>query len=198
MGCGFAVAPLVGYAHAMAHSETLCRGQYLALVTTGGYEHAVRIKGTGVVCLVPITDTGELVLVEQFRAPVGNSVIEIPAGLVGDEAGFSGESFEDAARRELLEETGYEAGCLDYLGEWPTTAGMTSEKVRVYRASALRRQGPGGGSADEDIRVHVVPLGELRPWLAEKERQGYYIDPKVFACMFFVKEFFAADRGPSQ
>jgi ADP-ribose pyrophosphatase len=188
----------MGYAQAaMKDPQILYKGQYLALVTTDGYEHAARVKGSGVVCLVPVTDQGELVLVEQFRPAVGNAVIEIPAGLVGDEDGASEESFEAAAHRELLEETGYEAGHLEYLGEWPTTAGMSSEKVRVYRATGLKRRGKGGGDASENILVHVVPLAELRGWLAEKERQGYYLDPKIFAAVFFVKEFFAVDRGPA-
>ncbi len=58
--------------------------------------------------------------------------------------------------------------------------------VTFFHARGLRRVGPGGGDATESITVHEVPLAELRGWLAEKERQGAMVDPKLFAGLYLI------------
>lgn len=175
----------------MATDQILHKGEYLALILRDGYECVQRVKGTGVVAMVPLTGNGEIVLVEQYRMPHQRTVVEIPAGLVADEPQFAGEGLEATARRELLEETGFEATHLRRLGEWPTSAGMTSETVVVYLATGLKRVGAGGGDASENIQVHIVPLDVVDPWLAGKERDGCFIDPKVYAALHFA----ALERG---
>src|SRR5436190_21784999 len=89
--------------------EVLYEGKFRRYVRRGGWEYVARRNVTGIVGIIAVTDDGKLVLVEQFRPPVGKNVIEIPAGLAGDVAGSEHEALAEAARRELLEETGYEA-----------------------------------------------------------------------------------------
>ena len=172
----------------MPKSETIhYLGHHLGLKEKDGWEYAFRTDATGVVVLVPVTDAGELVLVEQYRAPVDSRVIELPAGLVGD-AGDKHEGFETAARRELIEETGFEAGALEELLVGPVSPGMVSEIINVYYAGDLKRVGPGGGDESEDITVHLVPLAEAEAWLANRRSGGVMVDHKVFAGLFWAAQ----------
>ena len=82
---------------------------------------------------------------------------------------------EPAARRELLEETGYEAGALTKLAHGPPSAGFSSEVVTLFHATGLKR-------------VHEVPMEEVVAWLAGKQGEGVLIDPKVYAGLFFANE----------
>ena len=106
-----------------ADHKTIAEGAYLGLYIRDTWEFCERPNSTGVVGILPITDDGHIILVEQFRTPVGSNVIEIPAGLVGDEAEHADESLEDTARRELLEETGYRGDTITHLLSSPTSAG---------------------------------------------------------------------------
>ena len=172
----------------MPKSETIhYLGHHLGLKEKDGWEYAFRTDASGVVVLVPVTDNGELVLVEQYRAPVDNRVIELPAGLVGD-AGDKHEDFAAAARRELIEETGFEAGTLEELLVGPVSPGMVSEIINVYLARDLNRVGPGGGDQSEDITVHLVPLAEAEAWLAARQADGLMVDHKVFAGLFWAAQ----------
>ncbi|MDX1569570.1 MAG: NUDIX hydrolase [Xanthomonadales bacterium] len=134
-----------------------------------------------------VTPERELVLTEQYRPPVDAVVIELPAGLVGDEPDTGAESGANAAHRELEEETGYRAGDLTRLGRGPSSAGMSSEVIDFYLARNLTRTGPGGGTESEDIAVRVVPLSGLRAWLADRTAEGRLIDPKVYAGIWFLE-----------
>jgi ADP-ribose pyrophosphatase len=125
------------------------------------------------------------VLVEQFRIPLGRRVIELPAGLVGDGAGDPLEGLVEAAQRELLEETGYQADRLEYLAEGPSSAGLAAEVYALFLARDARRIGPGGGDSCEDIQVHLVRLEDADVWLAERRRAGVMVDPKVYAGLYF-------------
>lgn len=167
-------------------AETLYQGRYLRLVRRGRWEYAERVNPGGAVAIVAVTPAGELLLVEQHRVPLGHAVIELPAGLVGDEAGAAAESWETAAARELEEETGWRAGRFERLTEGPTTAGLSNETVILARAHDLERVGDGGGDPTEDITVHAVPVAQVRDWLAKRERNGLPPDPKVYAGLFFI------------
>ena len=119
----------------------------------------------------------------------------MPAGLVGDRDGAPGESAVDAARRELLEETGYRAGRVEFLMAGPSSAGMSNEVIAFVRAFDLVREGAGGGDRTEDIVVHEIPRAEAAVWLVQKSREGFSIDPKLFAGLYFLDhaaELFAA------
>ncbi|HEV7223072.1 MAG TPA: NUDIX hydrolase, partial [Pirellulales bacterium] len=93
----------------------LAAGRHLQLVQQGHWEYADRTSAREAVVLAAVTDERQLLLVEQYRIPVGRRVIELPAGLVGDIAGEEDERLETAAGRELLEETGYRASRLELL-----------------------------------------------------------------------------------
>jgi ADP-ribose pyrophosphatase len=134
---------------------------------------------TGVVSVVAVTARGEIVLVEQRRAAVGRRVLELPSGLAGD---GGREGLARAARRELLEETGYRARRLVRLGELAASAGIVAEVVTLFRATGLVKAGRGGGDATERITVHRVPLAGAAAWIA---RRGGLVDPKVYAGLHF-------------
>ena len=118
--------------------------------------------------------------------PVGARVIELPAGLAGDLPGARDEDFREAARRELLEETGYEAESIEFLCEGPPSAGLTSEIQTLLRATGLRKTGPGGGDESEDITVHAISLDQLDAWLTAAVERGCLIDPKIYAGLYFL------------
>jgi ADP-ribose pyrophosphatase len=139
-----------------------------------------------VVVVIPVTDQEEVVFVEQYRVPVGNRVIELPAGLVGDE-GDPDEPLATAAERELWEETGYRAGRMVSLGQCPSSAGMTDETLTLFLAEDCRREGPGGGDASEDITVHPVALSRVDHWLAAQQRAGLDFDPKIYAALYWIE-----------
>jgi len=161
--------------------RTLARGRFLELVARGRWEFARRTTAAHVVGVIAVTAEQELVLVEQHRPPLGRRCIELPAGLVGDDQDRADESLEDAARRELLEETGYRAARLTRFASGPVSAGLTDEVVTLFIATGLTAEGRGGGDGGEDITVHRVPLGSLSPWLAQQQRDGRAIDLKVYA-----------------
>jgi ADP-ribose pyrophosphatase len=162
----------------------LADGKFIQLVRRKTWEYVTRKGVTGIVGLIPITDDRKIVLVEQFRPPLNARVIELPAGLAGD-GKYHNETLESAARRELLEETGYEAAELKYVGGGTASAGITDELISLFLATGLRKTGPGEGDGDEDITVHEVPLDEVQAWLAIKAHDGVLIDLKVFSGLYF-------------
>ena len=165
---------------------TLLTSKFLALIKEGHWEYVDRVNATGAALILAVTAEQKVLLVEQYRIPVHARTIELPAGIIGDEPGRSNESHAEAARRELLEETGYAADRMDALTTGPACSGITSERVTLFHATGLRRTGKGGGVAQEDITVHEVPLAEIIPWLETKAKTGVLIDPKVYAGLFFV------------
>ncbi len=168
----------------MGEIRTIAEGRYLGLYERDDWEFAERPNAEGVVGILALSSRNEVILVEQFRRPMNASVIEIPAGLIGDEEEYRGESLLDTARRELLEETGYRAESMELLLSGPTSAGMTSEITHLFLATDLQKVAAGGGVGDEDIRVHHVPVEHLRTWLREQEDQGLLIDSKIHSSLW--------------
>lgn len=167
----------------MTDPETLYETRWLKLQRIGHWDLVRRPDSDACVAILALTSQHELVLVEQFRIPVQQPVIELPAGIVGDEEEHRGEPLADTAARELLEETGFRAGSMGLLAKSPTSAGLTAEFIHFFHATGLVKEHEGGGVAGEDIRVHRVPLTELRRWLVEREQQGIAIDHKIHAAL---------------
>lgn len=161
-------------------------GRYLSLVERGTWEFVTRPNAHAVAVLVAVTPDREIVLVEQYRRPVDARVVELPAGLVGD-LDDPNEPVLEAAGRELIEETGFEAAHLELLMECPTSSGMTDEIISFVLARGLRRIGPGGGDDSEDIETHVVPLAEADGWLKGKQADGLLLDPKLFTALYWLE-----------
>lgn len=164
----------------------LAETQYLRLIQDGHWTYAQRPNVTGAIAIVAVTDEGQLLLVDQFRVPLHGRVIELPAGLVGDEAGQRDESIEMAAQRELEEEVGYRAQKFQVLTVGVSSAGLSDESIHLVYASNLSRVGPGGGLADEQIVVHAVPLAEVPDWLRRQQQAGRHVDFKVYAGLFLL------------
>lgn len=162
--------------------------RFLRLVDENGWTFVERPNSTGVVTVIPLAPAHRLIFVEQHRPPLGARSIEFPAGLMGDESGHEQESPVVAARRELIEETGYDAGSLELVASTSTSPGMTNELVHFVLAWDLMRVGPGGGIDSEDIVVHEVAVSEARAWLEGRARQGLVVAAKVYAGLFFAME----------
>ncbi len=165
-------------------TQSLYKGKFLELMAEGKWEYVRRPANAPAVGIVAVTAEGKMILISQFRVPTGKIVVEIPAGLVGDSA--AGESWKTAAIRELREETGFTASDMEFLTEGPTSAGLTSERVILARAIGASRAGPAEPDGDEKIAVHEVPLPEVPAFLRAREKEGWMVDTKVYAGLYFL------------
>ncbi len=165
---------------------------HLRLVERNGWSFVQRKNASGVVSIVALTEERKVLLVEQFRPPVNCRVVEFPAGLAGDLEAYSQEALEDAARRELLEETGYKAEVFRRRAVVSSSAGMTDEVITMFLAEGLRKVGPGGGDESEDIAVHEVPLENVDRWLEEAQAKGKMVASRVYAGLYFLTQ---AEQG---
>lgn len=163
--------------------EIMWEGRFITAKRRGRWEYVARSRGIRAAVILAITDGDDpaIILVEQYRVPLGRSCLELPAGLVGDED--AGEDAGDAAARELEEETGFRATRMSSLGEFFSSPGMVSESFTLFRAEGLKRVGPGGGVPGEDIVVHVVPLSTLPAYVAARRDEGMGIDVKLLVAL---------------
>ena len=161
----------------MSKSEVVYAGKFLEMVKQDRWEFCRRVRGVSAVGIIAVTEAGELILVEQSRIPLAANTIELPAGLVGDDS--AGEEIEAAARRELLEETGFAAEHIEYLYDGPSSAGLTDEVVHLVLARDVRETARGGGVGGEQITVHRVAINDLDAFLAQRRASGIHIDFKV-------------------
>lgn len=157
--------------------KTVFEGDHLLVKERDDWQFVERKKAKEAVAVLAETDDGALVLTEQHRKPLDRRVIDFPAGLVGDAEGVRDP--EKTAKKELEEETGYVCDSVELLVRGPSSPGITSEVVSLYRARGVRKKGEGGGVGGEEITVHVVPRGELGGWLRKKEEEGVLIDLKL-------------------
>lgn len=156
--------------------EIVWQGRFITAKTRGKWEYVSRSRGISAAVILAVHE-GAVILVEQFRVPLGCNCIELPAGLIGDDS--SGEAPALAAARELEEETGFRAGRIEDLGQFYSSPGMVSESFHLMRAHDLQRVHAGGGVEGENITVHVVPLSDLQDFLDTKRAQGCGMDVKL-------------------
>ena len=161
--------------------ETVWQGRFLEMKKRGRWEYVGRVGDVEAAVIIAIDkdEQGEnhVVLVEQYRVPLGRQCLELPAGLIGDET--EGETAEASAARELEEETGYRPARCTSLGTFYASPGMVSERFHLIRAEGLAKVSEGGGTADENIVVHRVPLAGVADFVAERRAAGVAIDVKL-------------------
>lgn len=164
-----------------APEEIMWAGRFITAKRRGRWEYVGRARGIHAAVILAIDEDEDgrrhVLLVDQFRVPLGRRCIELPAGLVGDDE--EGEASERAAIRELEEETGYRAGHMEAAGDFYSSPGMVSESFCLFRAHDLQKTGDGGGVDGEDIRVHRVPLDQLAGQIAAWRAEGFAIDVKL-------------------
>ena len=164
--------------------ETVWEGRYIAARRRGKWEYVSRTQGVSAAVILAVDDGpfGEaqdrhVLLVEQYRVPLGKFCLELPAGLIGDET--RGEAVETAAARELEEETGYRPARMTGLGFFYSSPGMVSEGFNLLRAEGLEKVSEGGGVEGEDIIVHRVKLADVPGFIAAKRAAGCAIDVRM-------------------
>lgn len=159
-----------------ADEEIVWRGKFLTTCKRGRWEYVTRPRGVRAAVVVASED-GHVLLVEQYRVPMGTNCLELPAGLIGDET--EGEEPLAAAARELEEETGYRAERMENCGDFYSSPGLLGESFTLVRATGLTKVGEGGGTDSENITVHRVALDALPDFIAAKRNEGCGIDVRM-------------------
>jgi ADP-ribose pyrophosphatase len=159
--------------------QIVWQGKFVTAKTKGNWEYVSRSRGIKAAVILAVDEHDHVLLVEQFRVPLGKRCIELPAGLIGDGADNADEDPSAAANRELEEETGYRAGRMDIVGEFYSSPGMVTEAFTLLRARDLMKVGDGGGVDGEDIVVHRVPRSGLAAFIAERRALGDAIDVRL-------------------
>jgi ADP-ribose pyrophosphatase len=171
--------------------KTVWEGRFLRLAlttyidsygTVREWESFERVNCKGIVAVIPVTDNKKVLLTKQFRPPVNGYVIEFPAGLNDRE-----DTLEEAAKRELLEETGYTAREMIFLTEGPMSSGASGEILTVFLAKGLEFKGIGERDETEDIEVLKVLINELDYKLSVLQSEGNLVDLKIFGLIELAK-----------
>jgi ADP-ribose pyrophosphatase len=160
--------------------QTVGQGKYISALKRGRWEYVSRTGSTNAVVILAEHD-GKVILIEQYRVPVGGRCLELPAGLVGDED--KNATIEGTAIKELEEETGFTADRVDRLGEFHSSPGMVAESFTLVRAHGIRKVGEGGGTENEDITVHLVPRAEIPAFVEQRRAAGVAVDVKLLLFM---------------
>ena len=141
------------------------------------------VKHQGAVVVIPVLDSGELVLERQFRYPLGCSLIEFPAGKIDP-----GELVENTARMELLEETGFIAREWRHLGVMHPCVGYSDERIEIFLARGLEQQGGQNLDHGEFIDVLKLTLEEA----VAAVFNGEITDAKTITALFWVEKVMLA------
>lgn len=143
-------------------------------------EIAERTVGQNVVSAVAVTRKKEVILINEFRPSMGAEVIGLPGG----KCDIPGEYVENTVRRELVEETGYEAEKMTKLFGGPVSPGLSPEYMTVYLAEGLKLT---GGKIEDKIQVYEIPLDGFEEWFAGKERMGILVDVQARAYIEYAR-----------
>jgi ADP-ribose pyrophosphatase len=163
---------------ALAPEQVEWAGKFVVARRRGRWEYAARARNIRAAVILAL-DAGDVILVEQYRVPLGKYCLELPAGLIGDHEGDEDEGSLTSAMRELEEETGYRAARWEELGEFYSSPGMLCESFTLVKAMGLTQVGEGGGTEHEDIVVHRVPLDRVGETVAEHRARGNAIDVRI-------------------
>ena len=158
------------------------------LRTAGGHtvEREV-VEHPGAIAIVALDDAGRVLLVRQYRHPVGRATLEVPAGTL-----HAGEDPTLCARRELAEETGLAARDWRLLTRICPSPGYCTEAIWLYLATGLHVAAePGTPDADEDITVERLPLAEALDRIA----RGEIADGKTAVALLLAAREREANRG---
>ena len=153
-------------------SEELYKGKVVQLRLTtvslpnGSLKMREILVHPGAAAIVPLSDDNKLLLVEQYRAAVGRTTLEIPAGTLEE-----GESPEECAKRELIEETGFRAANWEKLTAYYPSPGYSSEIIYIFKASGLEKV----FDANAELPLTSMPLTEVQA----KIRTGEIMDSKT-------------------
>jgi ADP-ribose pyrophosphatase len=158
--------------------QVVWQGEYITTKKRGRWEYVGRARNIRAAVIAAVED-GQVLLVEQYRVPLGCNCLELPAGLIGDGDGEEGEDTLAAAGRELEEETGYRADQLTDVGTFYSSPGMVSECFTMVRASGLTKVSEGGGVEGENIIVHRVPLAGLTEFIDSKRAADVAVDVRL-------------------
>jgi ADP-ribose pyrophosphatase len=152
------------------------------------WEAVERVNCNGIVAIIPVTSDGDVLLIRQFRPTMNCFVIEFPAGL-----NDKGEDLLDAARRELIEETGYMSEDFEFLAEGPISIGLSTEMLTVYIAQnvrlatkELREKNP--IDETEDIELIKVPLASAYETIEAYRKKGDLVDIKIYGFIELAKQ----------
>lgn len=150
--------PVVASAPLLKNWLISVRGDTVRLPDNDRAERTV-VTHPGAVAILALDDAQRVLMIRQYRHPVGRELWEIPAGL----RDAAGESPLDTARRELLEETGYQARQWHTLVDYFTSPGFTTERMRIFLARGLEKTAGDGRERDHEekwIVVDWLPLAE--------------------------------------
>lgn len=177
--------------------EVIHEGRFLTYSRTAhGWEYVTRSNAKACVAVLAVTEDKQVILVEQFRPPVGCNVIELPAGLAGDIPLQEEEPLVVAAKRELKEETGYVAKNWTPLMDGVSSAGLTDETSTIFYATGLTKMTDGGGVGGENIKVHFVHRSDVGKWCRDRQAEGKKVDFKIFAALQLANS--ASDSGEAR
>ena len=136
------------------------------------------VRHPGAVVIVPLLASGELLFERQFRYPLGRSFWELPAGKID-----AGEDIGTTAVRELLEETGHEAGCWQHLGTMHPCIGYSDERIEVFLARELVQVSRPMLDDGEFLEVHALAPARVREMILE----GAITDAKTITALHLVQ-----------
>lgn len=168
---------MVDYKEKMISSKKIYEGRIVNLrvdevvLPDGKITSREVVEYAGAVAVVPVNEKGELLLVRQYRYAVGETLLEIPAGKIE-----RGEDYASSAARELVEETGYEAGNLKHLISFYSTPGFTNEQIHLFLATELTLKVQ---DLDEDEFIEVETVNMKKA--AEMIMSGKICDAKSVA-----------------
>lgn len=139
------------------------------------------ISGDAVVIL-PITENNEVIMIQETRTPIEKIIYELPAGMIE-----KGESPEQAALRELEEETGYKAKNLEFLNEYYPSVGYSNEKISIFLATNFIKTHQ-KLDEDEQIEVHKIPLEDVIKAVKNNELKTASVLIAVMHYLLYKKE----------